>query len=79
MTTLASSPWSHLTFSKSIGDMWRDLGMLMWVVVGIHKSDVEAVLKTYHTMSQHSLMLHPLSSVLDAMPQVEDFLLEHIH
>jgi hypothetical protein len=43
------------------------------------KSDVEAVLKTYHTMSQHLLMLHPLSSMLDAMPQVGDFLLEYIH
>jgi hypothetical protein len=53
--------------------------MLMWVVVGIHKSDVEAVLKTYYTKSQHLLMLHPLSSMLDAMPQVGDFLLEYIH
>jgi hypothetical protein len=50
--------------------MWRDLHMLMWVVVGIHKCDVEVVLKTYHT-----LMLHPLSSMLYAMPQVGDFLL----
>jgi hypothetical protein len=42
-------------------------------------SDVEAVLKTYHPMSQRSLMLHPPSSMLDARPQVGDFLLESIH
>jgi hypothetical protein len=47
-------------------------------VVGIHKSNIEAVLKTYNTIPStfHSLMLHvPVSSTMDARPaRLEIFL-----
>jgi ribonucleoside-diphosphate reductase subunit M1 len=59
----------------------RPQHMLMRVAVGIHKSDIEAVLKTYHTMSQR-WFTHASPTLFNAgtaRPQVRNFPLEFIH
>jgi len=77
MITLASKPWSDLTFSKSMGELWRDLNTC-WC--GSLLAFTNLILKlfskpTIRCPSAGSPMLHPLSSMLELQgPRLETFL-----